>query len=210
MTVGDIWSYYLVKPDEKPLPRAIPGPEGPQDTVVLLLRAVGERRDANAVPLLLAFVGSGPVERRTAALDAFGAIGDIRAAVALADATGNSDEAVRSAAVGALIALADAEQQRGGSLARRCYRRAYDHAVTPAQKTAALMGLADTDSSMRVQWLLRGMGEAHTRPVVYAELLKTEAAQLAGPLQQRMKEAKDEELEALRGLAETKRIGVGE
>ena len=83
----------------------------------------------------------------------------------LAEAALSDDPAVREAAVDALIALADAEQQSGGSFARRCYRRALDYAATPAQRTAALVGLSETDPTSRVKWLTEGLEEDHSRRV---------------------------------------------
>jgi len=181
----------------------------PAQSTDAVLQALGGMRNPEATRFLVAYLGARGAHRAVA-LDALGKTADPRAAAVLAEAASDPDEAIRSAAVGALIALADAEQQRGGELARRCYRRAYDHAVTPAQKTAALMGLTDTDPSMRIQWLLKGMGEEHARPVAYAELLNADAGQLAGPLAARMAEGQEEELEALRELAGAKGIAIGE
>jgi len=176
-----------------------------------VIRSLGAHRQRSAVPFLLTLARARErPDWRPAALDALGMIADPSAAVVLAEAADDPDEAIRSAAIAALIALADAEQQRGGPLARRCYRKALDHAVTRGQHAAALIGLSQTDPSMRMQWLLKGMGEGHTRRLAQAELLKTEAAQLAGPLYQRMSEAQGEELEALRGLAGAKGIAVSE
>lgn len=190
-------------PTERHLPRSLA-----PDRTDALLRAVGAMRNRQATPYLVAYLQT-PGARKPAALDALAMIADPKAATALAEAARDPAEAVRRAAVAALIALADAEQQRGGELARRCYRRAYDYAVTPAQKTAALLGLANTDPAMRAEWLLRGMADEHTRPVVQAELLKLDAAQLSKPLILRMKQAQGEELEALRGLAQAKGIDTG-
>jgi len=179
----------------------------PPEKTDAVLHALGGMRNPEATRFLIAYLGTRGA-LRAAALDALGMIADPKAVVTLAEAAGDPDDAVRNAAVGALIALADAEQQRGGDLARRCYRRAYDHAATPAQRTAALMGLADTDPATRVQWLLRGMGEEHTRPVAYAELLKVDAGQLAGPLQARIGDAQGAELEALMALAQERGLPV--
>jgi HEAT repeat protein len=164
-------------------------------------------RNTEATRFLVAYVRTGEATHKPAALDALGMVADPASAPVLAEAAGHPDENVRSAAVAALIALADAEQQRGGDLARRCYRRAYDCAVTPAQRTAALMGLAETDPSQRVQWLLKGLAEDHSRRLAYAGLLRVDSAELAGALTRRMQEAEGDELEALRALAEAKGIG---
>jgi hypothetical protein len=182
----------------------------PGDPDPALLSALGARRDAAWQHVLEPAAYSREVATAVAALDALGSTGDPRVAPAVAEVLSHRQGEVQAAACRAMIALADAEQQRGGPFARRCYRKACDYAVTPAQKTAALMGLADTDPSMRVQWLLKGMGEAHTRPVAYAELLKVDAAQLAGPLRQRLTEAQGEELDALQALAAAKEISAGQ
>jgi hypothetical protein len=183
--------------------------DAPVDKQPACLLSIGARRDPAALDMLLAHVKHSPDGYvfglyYLAGIDALGMIGGGRAAVRLSEVATETGSSAQERAVGALIALADAEQQRGGDLARRCYRRAYDYAVTPAQKTAALMGLADTDPSMRIQWLLKGLGEAHSRRLAYAELLKVDPADLAGPLSQRLQEAEGEELEALQALAEAK------
>lgn len=94
----------------------------------------------------------------------------------LAELVTDDDGAVRSSAVGALLAVADAEQQSGGPFARRCYRRAYDYAATDAQRTGALLGLAETDPFNRVRWLTEGLEHDRSRraPHYYSGVCTTD------------------------------------
>jgi len=170
-----------------------------------IIRSIGARRDVTAVTALVFITGRGrrfDAGARAAAAEALGMIGDASAAETLADLLEDEDAAVREAACGALIALADEQQRSDGPFARRYYRRAYDHAQTPAQATAALMGYADTSPPFdRVKWLLEGMKNAHTRRVAAAELRATPVALVGGPLLQRLASAEGPERDALAAIA---------
>ena len=198
----------------------MPGPQGtmallgamkwgvPPGMEPRLLLALGARRDAQALGVLMEQAQAAGWTSRSAALTALGMLADPRAAAVLAEGAALPDEGTRKAAVGALIALADAQQQSDGPLARRCYRRACDYAVTPAQKTAALLGLSQTDPANRVTWLLRGLGEEHARGTTWPMLMAMPYGELAGPLTRRLASASDEEAEWLRNLANERGVSA--
>ena len=135
----------------------------PEEYRVALIRSLAARRSPYGLYTLMwvARRGRGPL--RTAAIDGLGGYDEPRVLLLLAELATDDNEAVRSSAVGALLAVADSEQQSGGPFARRCYRRAYDYAVTDAQRTGALLGLAETDPSNRVKWLTEGLEHEHSR-----------------------------------------------
>ena len=181
-----------------------------------VVRSVGARRDPAAVSHLRGAAAGhipnltarviflpAPLPTRVAAVEALGMIGDASAAQTLADLLEDEDAALREAACGALIALADEQQQSDGPFGRRYYRRAYDHAQTPAQATAALIGYADSSPPLdRVKWLLEGMKNAHARRVGAAELRATPVALVGGPLLQRLASAEGPERDALAAVAQ--------
>jgi hypothetical protein len=171
---------------------------------VAIVRSLGTRRDAAATDVLIELAENASLsESRVAAVEALGTVGDAEAAPVLAEAALDEQPEYRDAAVGALIAMADAQEQAGGPLARRCYRRAYDCASMAAHKTAALIGLADTASRFdRIKWLLEGLAEDHTRPVAYAQLAEAPRELAGGPILRRLARAQGAEREALEGLAE--------
>jgi HEAT repeat protein len=185
----------------------------PQQPAVLL--SLGARRDPKALPLLLKHVRHDPDGSvfglyYLAGIDALGMIGGPQAAARLTELATGTNPAVRERAVGALIAIADTEQPRNRKLATRCYRAAYDHAVTPAQRTAALIGLSEADGSQQVRWLLEGLGEEHCRQVALARLREVPEDKLAGPVRDRLRRAAGDERETLLQLAAERQIEVPE
>ncbi len=126
-----------------------------------VVRAVGARRDAFTAWVL---IHPGTTRMGPAAVyEALGMIAHPTSAPTLAAGALSDDVGIRKAAVHALISLADAEQQSGGAFARRCYRRALDYATNDAQRSAALIGLAETDPTSRVKWLTMGLDNPHSR-----------------------------------------------
>lgn len=166
-----------------------------------IVHSLGVRRDPAALGTLKEIAAGPDGPDRIAAVEALGRIGHFAAAQAIVGAASGGPEPLRAAATDAMLALGDAQRERGGPFALRCYRWVWDHAVRPAQKTAALLGLVETDAAGRVDWLLAGLAADHSRPIAHARLAETPDEELLGPLERRLNGAQGEALAALLRLA---------
>ncbi|MGQ9730836.1 MAG: HEAT repeat domain-containing protein [Candidatus Zipacnadales bacterium] len=181
--------------------------QAPLDKQPACLLSLGMRQDPAALPMLLAYLGHNPDGFVSdpcylAGIEALGMIGGTKAAVQLAELVTGANSTVRQCAVSGLITIADREQQCGGPLAHRCYRRAYDYAVTDAQRTAALLGLADTDPANRVKWLLKGAQSGHAWRSCEPLLIAEDATKVARWLAAQLNSASGEERARLEDLAQ--------
>ena len=175
-------------------------PELPAEQQVGLIHTLGARRDQGAVPALmdLGRAAESPVQR--AAIQALGRIGDGAAAPVVAAEAGRGSAAAREGALHAMLALADAQQAADPELAVRLCRRAFDKALTKAQRQAALMGLAaagDPDILARLRPALGDPGSRATALRLLARLPGTAATDL---LRAEVEAAQGTEKAALLGL----------
>ncbi|MBM4090575.1 MAG: hypothetical protein FJ276_14310, partial [Planctomycetes bacterium] len=161
-------------------------PSLPDARQVLLLRALGERRDVTASPAIVAALGSGDTEVRVAALEALAGAGDASALPALlqaAAADGPGQPVARASLVllnaaeidRELLRLVDAGESAGRVEAIRALAgRGVADAVVP------LLKLARTDNaSIRraaLETLGKLAGEAHLEPLLQLAIEPIDAA----------------------------------
>jgi len=171
-----------------------------------LLLALGARRDATALRPLLGYAKRTDVAASVAALTALAQIGDVRAAKTVTAIAAKATGPIRSAAIDALLALADAQRARNPKTAGPLYRAAFDRGVTNAQRSAALIGLTATDYPGLLRLLvtaLAGPGLARTASTLVSRMPDDK---LAAALRTALKTAKGDARAALLDLARQRKL----
>ena len=176
-------------------------PRAPVEARPDILHSLGARRDPSALSTLTDIAAGPDGPDRVAAVQALGRIGDFAAAGAIIDAASDGSEPVQQAAADAMLALGDAQRQRGEPFALRCYRWAWDHAVRPPQRTA-LVGLHEIGAPGLLGLLFEGLAEQHSQPTAYALLAKMTDDELLVPLGRELASARGWELAMLLRLAD--------
>ncbi len=162
-----------------------------------ILHSLGVRRDPSAIGALTKIAAGPDGPDRVAAVEALGRIGDFSASQVVVDAASEGPEPLRDAAVDAMLALGDAQRERGEPFALRCYRWAWDNAVRPPQRTAALVGLNQIGAPGLLHFLFEGLAEQHSRPTAYAILAKMSDEELSVPLERELDGARGQKLAML-------------
>ncbi len=120
-----------------------------------IIEALGQKEDAKAVNLLIDEAKSDDAQVRLAALHALGRIGDNKAAPVVLDALDKGEPREQRSAFAAGLLLGERLAARGERRAARAlYVRALEAASTPAQRSAALLGIGKVGSAEDVGAML--------------------------------------------------------
>ncbi len=144
-----------------------------------IILALGERRDAAAVPLLLQQAKSADEQVRLAAIEALGRIGDERAAPVIAAALGQGPGRVQEAALSAYLMLGESLVAAGKKAqALALYSKALQAATAAHQRCAAIVGLGRTGAPEVAKVVVPYVADADASVRYVAERL---LASLPGP-----------------------------
>jgi HEAT repeat protein len=146
---------------------------------VPIIQALGARRDAGAVSMLLEQAANENADVRVAAITALGRIGDPSAETAIAEAVGRDDERESRAAFDAYLHLGEQMQKDGHRAeAAGVYGGALETALTGASRSAALLGIGRAGSGKDSGTLLAYLGDPD--PMI-SQAVRQSLEQLRGP-----------------------------
>jgi len=171
-----------------------------------LLLALGARRDATALKPLLGYARGTDGAAAMAALAALAQTGEVRAARAVTAIAAKATGPVRSAAVDALLALADVQRARKPRAAGPLYRSAFDRGVTDAQRSAALTALAAVHYPSLLRLLVTALTDQRLSSTASALLSRMPDDQLAAGLHSELKTAKGDARAALLNLGRERKL----